>query len=85
MNQKNLVEVLLFASPEPLTQSRFNHVLQDIIQLGPLVDELNAEYTELGKGLKIMQIAGGYQILWQFEYDGNTYQNIYAINGISGC
>ena len=70
MDWKNLVEVLLFAAPEPLTQNRLNHVLQDedSIKLGPLVDELNAEYIETGKGLKIMQIAGGYQILSDKEY-----------------
>ena len=70
MNRKNLVEVLLFASPEPLTQSRFNHILQDTdtVKLAPLVDELNAEYSKSGKGLKIMQIAGGYQILSDTQY-----------------
>ena len=30
-------------------------------------------------------LSDGYQILWQFEYDGNTYQNIYVISGIGGC
>ena len=61
---------MLFAAPDPLTQNRLNHVLQDedSIKLGPLVDELNAEYIETGKGLKIMQIAGGYQILSDKEY-----------------
>ena len=70
MDRKNLVEVLLFASPEPLTQSRLNHVIQDedTLKLASLVDELNAEYIETGKGLKIMQIAGGYQILSDTQY-----------------
>jgi hypothetical protein len=30
-------------------------------------------------------LIGGYKILWQFEYNGNTYQNTYNINGIGGC
>ena len=70
MDRKNLVEVLLFASSEPLTQSRLNHVIQDedSVKLAPLVDELNAEYENSGKGLKIMQIAGGYQILSDTQY-----------------
>ena len=70
MDWKNLVEVLLFASPDPLTQSHFNHVLQDerIMQLGPLVDELNDEYAASEKGLKIMKIAGGFQILSDSRY-----------------
>ena len=70
MNRKNLVEVLLFASPEPLTQSHLDHVIQDedTVKLSPLVDELNAEYKKSGKGLKIMQIAGGFQILSDTKY-----------------
>jgi len=70
MNLKHLVEVLLFASPEPLTESRLNHVLEDEgkIRLSPLVDELNLEYSECGKGLIIMKIAGGYQILSDSSY-----------------
>ena len=46
MDMKNLVEVLLFASPEPLTQSRFNHILQEeiFVELNPIIDGLNSEY-----------------------------------------
>ena len=42
MDMKKLVEVLLFASPEPLTQSRFNHILQEenSIELSPIIDKL---------------------------------------------
>ena len=51
-------------------EARFNHVLQneDTVKLGPLVAELNAEYIDSGKGLKIMKIAGGYQILSDTQY-----------------
>ncbi len=70
MDIKNLVEVLLFASPEPLTQSRFNHILQEenSIDLIPIIDELNSDYEKSEKGLKIQKIGGGYQILSQREY-----------------
>ena len=70
MDMKNLVEVLLFASPEPLTQSRFNHILQDgiSVKLTPIIDELNSKYKKYGKGLKIQTIVEGYQILSQGEY-----------------
>jgi len=42
MDMKNLVEVLLFASPEPLTQSRFNHIIQDEIsvELNPIIPNM---------------------------------------------
>jgi len=70
MDLKNLVEVLLFASPEPLTQARFNHVLQEENKenISLIIDELNSEYENSGKGLKIQNIGGGYQILSQKEY-----------------
>ena len=70
MDMKNLVEVLLFAAPEPLTQSRFNHIIQDenTIELQTLIDELNREYEEAGKGIKIRKIGGGYQILSHNKY-----------------
>ena len=70
MDMKNLVEVLLFASPEPLTQARFNHILQDnnSVDLNPIIEELNSEYEKTGKGLTIQKISGGYQILSHPEY-----------------
>ena len=50
MDMKNLVEVLLFASPEPLTQTRFNHIIQveNTVELGPIIDALNSEYKKSG-------------------------------------
>ena len=70
MDMKNLVEVLLFASSEALTQSRFNHILQEEISVDliPIIDELNSDYKKYGKGLKIQKIGGGYQILSKREY-----------------
>ena len=70
MDMKHLVEVLLFASPEPLTQARFSHILQEEIsvELKPIIDELNTEYENSGKGLKVQKIGGGYQILSHSEY-----------------
>ena len=70
MDMKNLVEVLLFAAPEPLTQVRFNQITLDEkpIELQTLIDELNGEYEQAGKGLIIRKIGGGYQILSLPEY-----------------
>ena len=46
MEKKNLVEVLLFAAPEPLTDARFNQIIEETnpIELQTLIDELNGEY-----------------------------------------
>ena len=70
MDYKHLVEVLLFASPEPLTQARFNHIIQDenTVELVPIIDGLSNEYKKSGKGLIIMKIGGGFQILSHGDY-----------------
>ena len=55
MDNKKLVEVLLFSYPEPLTQGKLNQILFDgeSIDLKSVVETLNADYTNKGKGLKI--------------------------------
>ena len=70
MDNKKLVEVLLFSSPEPLTQGKLNQILFDgeSIDLKSVVEALNADYTYKGKGLKIEKIGGGYQFLSLPEY-----------------
>ena len=49
MDYKHLVEVLLFASPEPLTQARFNHIIQNenSVELTPIIDELNTKLPSI--------------------------------------
>ena len=45
---------------------------------------MNLAYPSSGNAFEY--ISNGYKILWQFDYDGNTYQNTYEINGtIGGC
>ena len=70
MDMKNLIEVLLFATPEPLTQVRFSQIIQDedSVELDSIIDKLNLEYEKSGKGLKIQKIGGGYQVLSLSEY-----------------
>ena len=70
MDMKKLVEVLLFASPEPLTQKRFAQVIEGetAVDMKTVIDELSAEYEKAGKGLTIRKIGGGYQILSLSEY-----------------
>ena len=61
---KKLVEVLLFASPDPLTQSKFNYVLNsgEKTKLSPIIKEINNDYQNEDKGLIIKEVAGGYQM-----------------------
>ncbi len=69
-NPEILVEVLLFAAPEPLTQKKLNQILEneEIIDLKSAVAKLNGLYEKQNKGISIEKIAGGYQILSHPEF-----------------
>jgi len=65
-----IIETLLFASPEPLTEKNVRNCLNDnSLCLNELVKELNEEYLSQGKGIYIEKIAGGYQILTKSKYN----------------
>ena len=61
---KSYIEALLFASPEPLTQSQVNGIFPgEDIDLNQIVNELNSEYDQSKKLIFIKPIANGFQIL----------------------
>ncbi|MBC8213719.1 MAG: SMC-Scp complex subunit ScpB [Candidatus Marinimicrobia bacterium] len=69
MINKNLIEALLFSTPEPLTQVKLNQIIPDEnVDLREIVDEINLEYEKFGKALFIEEIGGGFQILTKPEY-----------------
>jgi segregation and condensation protein B len=79
-----LIEVLLFATPEPLTQQKLNLALNGEfeIHLKSAVDALNLQYQKDEKGLYIDEIAGGFQILTYekyYEYIQRLYKGIKKI------
>lgn len=66
---KKLIEALLFATSEPLTQAKLNAVLQEEkADLEAIISQLNEEYKTQDKAFYIGKIAGGYQILTHEEY-----------------
>ncbi len=68
--QLHILEALLFASSEPLTQSRINLVfLDDPPQLINLIPELQDKFSKESRPLEIQEIAGGYQITTRSEYE----------------
>lgn len=68
--QLRIVEALLFASPEPLTQSRVNLVfLEDAPTLTTLIPKIQKEIKNNGLPLLIQEVAGGYQITTRPEYE----------------
>ena len=68
--QLHILEALLFASSEPLTQTRVNLVfLDDPPQLNDLIPELQDKFYKENRPLEIQKIAGGYQIITRSEYE----------------
>ena len=71
-NKKKLqiLEALLFASPEPLTQTRVNLIFQnDAPKLDNAIKKLNTHYEKNNRSYIIQCIAGGYQITTLPKYD----------------
>ena len=65
-----IVEALLFASPEPLTQTRINLIFEtDPPKLDEAVIELNRHYEKANRSFKIQGIAGGFQLTTLPEFD----------------
>jgi len=65
-----ILEALLFASPESLTQTRMNLVfVDDSPQLTNLVPKLQDKFVIENRPLEIQEVAGGYQITTRAEYE----------------
>ncbi len=67
---KNIIEAILFISENPVPLEQIHSVLEEV----PLPDirrtilDLKAEYEENSRGMIIMEIAGGYQMLSSPHY-----------------
>ena len=68
---KSIVESLLFVSTEPLTIDQLAGVLAppshgreltDRQRIFAILQKLQEEYREIGRGLQLIEVAGGYQI-----------------------
>ena len=65
-----IVEALLFASPEPLTQKQINLVFEkNSPDLESQVKKLNNKYSQQGHGIEVLNLAGGYQIRTKPDFD----------------
>jgi len=70
-----IVEALLFASPEPLTQAQLNSIIKpdlvdpDLTKLEIIIEDLRNKYMENDNAFTIVQVASGYQIVSQSEYE----------------
>jgi len=67
---RKIIEALLFASPEPLTQAKVNGIFNpDTPNLKEVVMQLNEQYVHDDHAFEINQIAGGYQLVSRKEYE----------------
>ena len=67
---KNIIEALLFAAREPLTQTQINNVFEpETYNLDEIVNLLNKQYTLNQNSFIINKVAGGYQIVSKGEYN----------------
>ncbi|MFP4460392.1 MAG: SMC-Scp complex subunit ScpB [Candidatus Zixiibacteriota bacterium] len=62
-NEKKIIEVLIFASPEPI-QSKLLAEVADIPkdQVSEVVGQLNSDYERTGRTFRIKKLAGGYTL-----------------------
>lgn len=64
-NTKAVIEALLFVSEKPLTHEQIRSVLDnlDTAQINKILEELKFEYENSNRGVRIAQIAGGFQMV----------------------
>jgi segregation and condensation protein B len=64
-NAKSALEALLFASDKPLTLEQLKSALdtQETNQIRQCIEELKTEYEASNRGMRIAEIAGGFQMI----------------------
>lgn len=84
MSKKDrIIEALLFASPEPLTQKKISYIFDgDIPDLKLSIERLNSFYNKNDQSIEIINVAGGYQLRTKQEFSifikklfNNNFQN----------
>ncbi len=69
-----IVEALLFSSPEPLTQVQLNSIFEvdlvdpELINLENIIEDLLGKYNKNNNAFTIIKVAGGYQLVSRSEY-----------------
>lgn len=64
-NVKAIIEALLFISDKPLNLEQIKNVLGDLQtnQIRQVLEELCSEYEKANRGMRIIEIAGGFQMV----------------------
>lgn len=63
-NTKALLEALLFVSEKPLSPEQIKAVIDNLetTQIRALLSELMSEYEQSNRGIRIIEVAGGFQL-----------------------
>ncbi len=66
-----VVEALIFASPQPITPREITQVMQGVPKQAwtQAIAEIQADYARDGRGLQLVEVAGGWQITTRPEYN----------------
>ena len=69
-NRKAVIEALLLASEKPLTLEKIRDVLGNLTSQETLkiIEELKNEYIQGQRGLRIAEIAGGFQMITASDF-----------------
>lgn len=64
-NTRSVVEAMLFISDKPVTVEQIRDVVGnlDAGQVRQIISELNAEYEQLNRGIRISEVAGGFRMI----------------------
>ncbi|MGE5196989.1 MAG: SMC-Scp complex subunit ScpB, partial [Deltaproteobacteria bacterium] len=64
-NVKPVVEALIFSSERPLTIEQIKKVLDNLepAEIRKIIEELKSEYEAAGRGIRILEVAGGFQMI----------------------
>jgi segregation and condensation protein B len=66
-----VVEALIFASPQPITPREITQVMQGVPKEAwtRAIAEIQADHARDGRGLQLVEVAGGWQITTRPEYN----------------
>lgn len=64
-NLKSAIEALIFASERPIAIEQMRNALDNMepTEIRKTIEELKAEYAESNRGISIVEIAGGFQMI----------------------
>ena len=69
-NLKSAIEALIFASEKPITVEQIKKVLGDLdsASVNKIIDELKNDYQAQNRGLRVVEIAGGFQMTTSSDF-----------------